>query len=77
MLLMFEGGIREGVSMITTRHAKAHNPCMGKKGASGYDPDSQTKYITYLDANNLYGWALCKPLPVENFERMKDAELGH
>ena len=40
-----------------------------------FDPDAPTKYITYLDANNLYGWAMCNPLPVGNFEWMSDSEL--
>ena len=52
MLLMIEKGIRGGhcVSMITTRYGKANNPYMKE-----YDPHKPTKYITYLDANNLYG----------------------
>ena len=28
-----------------------------------YDPSQPTKYITYLDANNIYGWAMCQPSP--------------
>ena len=71
MLLMFEEGIRGGVSMITKRHGKANNPYMGKD----FDKNSPTKYISYLDANNLYGWAMCKPLPVGNFEWMSEEEL--
>ena len=71
MLLMFEEGIRGGVSMITKRHGKANNPYMGEE----FDPDSPTKYLAYLDANNLYGWAMCKPLPVGNFEWMSEEEL--
>ena len=71
MLLMFEEGIRGGVSMITKRHGKANNPYMGKE----FDPDSPTKYLAYLDANNLYGWAMCNPLPVGNFKWMSDSEL--
>ena len=62
MLLMFEEGIR-GVSMITKRYGKANNPYMGKD----FDKNYPTKYLAYLDANNLYGWAMCKPLPVGNF----------
>ena len=51
MLLMFEEAIRGGVSMITKRHGKANNPYMGEE----FDPDLPTKYLAYLDANNLYG----------------------
>ena len=70
MLMMVEKGIRGGVSMISTRYGKANNPYM-----KDYDPDQPTKYISYLDANNLYGWAMCKPLPTEGFEWMEKEEL--
>ena len=71
MLLMFEKGIRGGISVITKRHGKANNPYMEED----YDKNSPTKYITYLDANNLYGWAMCKPLPVSSFYWMREEEL--
>ena len=70
MLMMVEKGIRGGVSMISTRYGKANNPYM-----KDYDPDQPTKYISYLDANNLYGWAMCKPLPTKDFEWIKKEEL--
>ena len=70
MLMMVEKGIRGGVSMISTRYGKANNPYM-----KDYDPDQPTKYISYLDANNLYGWAMCKPLPSKGFRWMKKEEL--
>ena len=57
-------GMRGGISSIITRYAKANNPYMGDK----YDPSKETSYIQYLDANNLYGWAMSKPLPVGGFE---------
>ena len=47
MVLMFEKGIRGGVSMISKRYAKANNPYMD---AEEYDPDKPIKYIPYLDA---------------------------
>ena len=71
MLLMFEKGIRGGVSTIMTRHGKANNPYMNEK----YDSAKPTKYIAYLDANNLYGWAMSKPLPTHGFEWMSEGEL--
>ena len=71
MLLMFEKGIRGGISMISNRHGKANNSYMGDE----YDDKRATKYITYLDANNLYGWAMCKPLPTRDFKWMDDDEL--
>ena len=40
-----------------------------------YDPSEPSKFITYLDANNLYGWAMCLPLPTYGFKWMDDDEL--
>ena len=71
MLLMFEKGIRGGISMISNRHGKANNSYMDDE----YDDKLPPKYITYLDANNLYGWAMCKPLPTRDFKWMDDDEL--
>ena len=73
MLLMIEKGIRGGVSMISTRYGKASSPYMG----DSYDPNRPTKYISYLDANNLYGWAMCKPLPTHGLEWMVQDELNN
>ena len=70
MLLMIEKGIRGGVSTITKRYAEANNPYM-----KTYDSNSTNKYITYLDANNLYGWAMSQPLPTHGFEWMSEEEL--
>ena len=62
MVLMFEKGIRGGVSMISKRYAKANNPYMGEK----YNKNEKNVYIPYLDVNNLYGWATSKKLPVSD-----------
>ena len=51
MLLKIESGIRGGIATISHRHAKAHNEYMGTE----FDPAEETKFISYLDANNLYG----------------------
>ena len=71
MLLMIEKGIRGGVSMISTRYGTANNPYMG----DSYDPNQPTKYIPYLDANNLYGWTMCKPLLTYGLEWKGQDEL--
>ena len=70
MLLMFEKGTHGGISMISKRYSQANNPYMGKI----YDKTKPTKYITYLDANNLYGWAMSKNLPIGNFKWMDNFE---
>ena len=71
MLLMVEKGIRGGVSMISTRYGKANNRYMNDK----YNPSEPSKYIAYLDANNLGGWAMSKPLPTHGFKWMNSYEL--
>ena len=63
MLLMFERGIRGGITQSVHRWAKANNPYMG----SEYAPREPTLYVQYPDANNLYGWAMSQPLPTGGF----------
>ena len=48
--------------MISNRYGKANNPYV-----SGYDSTEDKNYIMYLDANNLYGWAMSQPLPTHDF----------
>ena len=62
MHLFIDRGMRGGISIASKRYAKANNPLV-----EGYDPSQPTNYITYLDANNLYGWAMSQPLPKKNF----------
>ena len=64
MLLMFERGIRGGITQSVHRWAIANNPYMGYQ----YDPSKPTEYLQYLDANNLYGWAMSQPLPTGEFK---------
>jgi len=73
MIRMIKNGIRGGVSTITTRHGKPNNKYMGDT----FDENEPSKYFTYLDANNLYGWAMSKPLPVGEFSWMTEDELNN
>ena len=72
MYLMVENGIRGGISTIMKRYAKANNPY-----ANDFDPEKGNTYIQYLDANNLYGWAMSQPLPVGGFEWLPACQLPH
>ena len=63
MLLMVEEGIRGGICHSIHRYAKANNKYM-----KNYDKNEESSYIQYLDANNLYGWAMSKKLPVNEFK---------
>ena len=67
MLMMFERGVRGGISHISKRYAEANNKYM-----VDYDPDKPSTYIQYLDANNLYGWAMSQSLPTHGFKWIKD-----
>ena len=63
MLLMFEEGIRGGMSQATHRYAKANN-----KYINNLDKYKESSYLKHLDSNNLYGWAMSQKLPVRNFK---------
>ena len=52
MYLMIENSIRGGIATISNRYSKANNPLF-----ENYDLSQPTTFITYLDANNLYGSA--------------------
>ena len=68
---MIEKGIRGGVTTISNRYGKSNIRYMGDKS----DASKPTKYITYSNANNLYGWAMSKPLPTHGFKWMETGEL--
>ena len=62
MFQFIERGMRGGDSYIANRHGKA-NKYMKK-----YNKSALSKYITYLDANNLYAWAMSLALPRSGFK---------
>ena len=71
MLLMFEKGIRGGISIISNRYGEANNKYMGKI----FNKNELSKYLMYLDANNLYGRAMSEKLPVHSFKWLSSGEM--
>ena len=63
MLLMFEAGIRGGISQAIHKYATANNKYM-----KNYNKKAPSSYQMNLDTNNLYGWAMCKKLPQGEFK---------
>ena len=63
MYLFVEKAMRGGVSYISKRFSKAYN-----KYTKSYDNSKPSKYITYLDANYLYGWAMSHYLSYRKFK---------
>ena len=62
ILLMFEKGIRGCISQAIHKYTKSNNKYM-----KSYNKDVILSYLQYQDANNLYGWAMSKKLPIGGF----------
>ena len=71
MLLMVEKVTRGGIWQAIHRYAKANN-----KYIKNYDKDIISSYLMYLDANNLYGWAISLKLPVNDFKWVEKSRLS-
>ena len=67
--LFFEKGLRGGISYIAKRNAKTNNKYM-----IDYDPKKSSTFISHLDMNNLYGWAMIKYLPDGGFKWLKNVD---
>ena len=59
---MIEKDIGGGMCQSTHRYAKANNKYM-----KNYNKNIESSYVVFLDANNLYGWAMSQKLPVNGF----------
>ena len=71
MLLMFEKGIRGGISIISNRYGEANNKYIGNR----FNKNKLNKYLMYLDANNLYGCAMSEKLPTHGFKWLTSGEM--
>ena len=70
MFQFIEKGMRGGTSYIANRHGEANNKYM-----KTYNEKLPSKYIMYLDANNLYGWAMSQYLPTGNFKWLSQKKI--
>ena len=70
MILIVEKGTRGGIYQAIHRYAKANNKYM-----KNYDRYIISSYLMYLDANNLYGWAMSEKLPVNGFKWVEKSRL--
>ena len=66
MYFFIEKGLRGGISYIAKRHSEVNNKYM-----KNYDQTKPSKYISYLDMNNLYGWTMSDYLPYCRFKWLK------
>ena len=84
-LMMFEQGIRGGMTHISKRYAKANNKYM-----EDYDETKPSSFIQYFDVNSLYSWAMTQKLPTHGFKwidvnipkvkkllKKKDTKIGY
>ena len=71
MLLMVEEGIRGGICHSIQQYFKANNKYM-----KGFNNNEESSYIQYLDANNLYGWAMSKKLPTNGFKWIDNNKIN-
>ncbi|RLU18819.1 hypothetical protein DMN91_009176 [Ooceraea biroi] len=67
MVLFVERGVRGGLSQCSHIYARANN-----RYAPSNDPCEPSTYLMYYDVNNLYGWAVCQPLPRVRFRWIED-----
>ena len=63
MILMVEKGIHGGLTQVVKRHAVANH-----KYLPSYDASKNSVFLKYLDANNLYGYAMSQKLPLDGYE---------
>ena len=70
MYLFVEKRMRGRISYITKRYSKANNKYM-----KSYDNKKPSKYITFLNANNLCGSTMSQYLPYSRFKQLNQKEI--
>ena len=70
MFQFIEKCMRGGISYIANRYGKANNKYM-----KDYNKEDPSKYIMYLDVNNLYGWAMSQYLPTGGFKWLSKKQI--
>ena len=70
MFLTYEEGIRGGMCNKVHTYAEANNKYM-----KNYDKNKESSFLMYVDANNLYDWAMGKKLPVDGFKWVDDLSM--
>ena len=71
-MMIFEKGKRGGMFHISKRYSEANNKYMKDFNSN----KKKTKFIQYLDANNLYGWAMSQRLPTYGFESLNENKIS-
>ena len=69
MYLFIEKGMRGGIYYIAKRYFKANNKYM-----KNYDSKKPSEFLTYLDMNNFYGWAMSGYLAYGGFKWLKNVD---
>jgi hypothetical protein len=73
MHIFFDRGLRGGISMVANHFAKANNPHLKEM----WNPLLEQSFIEFVDANNLYGWAMSQCLPTGGFKWVRDLKQDH
>ena len=70
MLLLFKKGIRSSTCQSATKYKKANNKCIKNN-----DSTKASSYLMYVDANDLYRYAMSKNLPTSDFQWIEDISI--
>jgi len=72
MYRFIQSSIGGGLVQCCYRYTKAYN-----KYLSDYDSSKESSFLMYMDANNLYGWAMSQPLPYKDFKWMSTTDIDN